>query len=263
MFARRLCLWTLSEWRCSPARVSFPSKWSSTRGRFFSTERGGNGAGANEKGTEKNADTDVNTKANTATAMNTETKIAELQDSYLRCLAEMENVRQRTRREVESASVFAIQKFCRDVIGVADVLELALGAVQGDPRTEALLRGKINEEAEAESAREVSDSAGVNAETARTETDLSAAELEQRLRDLATGLSMTLRELLSVFARHGVTPIDPLHQRFDPNFHMAMYEVPRTDIEPGTVVAVQKKGYVLNQRVVRPAAVGVSRKDSL
>lgn len=181
-------------------------------------------------------------------------KITQLQDSYLRCLADMENLRQRTKKEVEAASSFAIQKFCKDIVAVADVLELALGSVKNDPRTAKLLKG---EEEAVEEVDTPSDASEIE-----SAMQMSKEELAHRLKDLSVGLSMTLSELVKVFSRHGVTAIDPLHQKFDPNFHMALYEVKNPDLEVGTVVSVQKKGYLLNHRVIRPANVGVSKKEN-
>lgn len=181
-------------------------------------------------------------------------KLAQLQDSYLRCLADMENLRQRTKKEVESASQFAIQKFCKDVIGVADVLELALGSVKGDERVKALLGGSRDSIEESDTPND-SEEAAIKAAMS-----LSKEELVRRLKDLSVGLAMTLSELVKVFSKHGLTALDPIHQKFDPNYHMALYEVPNPELETGTVVAVQKKGYLLNHRVIRPASVGVSKK---
>ena len=144
-----------------------------------------------------------------------EDRFAALQDSYLRALADMENLRTRTKKEVDSASQFAIQKFAKDVIGVADVLEMAVHQSSATAAT-------------AEAMRE--------------------------------GMEMTLEELRKVLKQHGIAPIDPLHQRFDPNQHMALYEVPSGEVEAGTVMTVQKKGYLLNGRVIRAAQVAVSRK---
>lgn len=181
-------------------------------------------------------------------------KLAQLQDSYLRCLADMENLRQRTKKEVESASQFAIQKFCKDVIGVADVLELALGSVKGDERVKALLGGSKDSIEESDTPND-SEEAAIKAAMS-----LSKEELVRRLKDLSVGLAMTLSELVKVFSKHGLIAVDPIHQKFDPNYHMALYEVPNPELEAGTVVAVQKKGYLLNHRVIRPASVGVSKK---
>lgn len=191
------------------------------------------------------------------TADEKDSKIAQLQDSYLRCLADMENLRQRTKKEVESASIYSIQKFCKDIVSVADVLELALGTVKNDPRTVKLLKGQEEALEEVDTPSDSVDSSGIE-----VAMKMSKEELALRLQDLSVGLSMTLSELVKVFALHGVTPIDPLHQKFDPNFHMAMYEAPNNDLEAGTVVAVQKKGYLLNHRVIRPASVGVSKKEN-
>lgn len=153
----------------------------------------------------------------------------------------MENLRQRTKREVEAASHFAIQRFCKDIISIADVLEMALSASStggsGGP-------GELTNDSLPPAA----------ATTSQTPSP------QRQLGDMLTGLQMTLEELHRVFGRHGVTPIVPLHQRFDPNLHNALYEVPTAEAEPGTIVAVQKKGYLLHQRVIRPADVGVARK---
>lgn len=143
----------------------------------------------------------------------------------------MENLRQRTKREVEAASQFAIQRFCKDIISVADVLEMALASA---------------------TAPSASDNG--------SGPEKSLSSPRKQLEDMLAGLEMTLEELHKVFARHNVTPISPLHQRFDPNLHNALYEMPTADSEPGTIVAVQKKGYMLHQRVIRPADVGVARK---
>lgn len=218
-----------------------------------------NNTNANESSNTK-ANTNTNTSDTTTTTTSTDstsvvderdTKLAQLQDSYLRCLADMENLRNRTKKEVESASSYAIQKFCKDLVSVADVLELALGSVKDDPRTAQLLKGQ----------EEIVEEGDTPSDASETVLQLSKEELGHRLKDLSVGLSMTLSEMVKVFARHGVTAIDPLHQKFDPNVHMAMYEVPNSDLDPGTVIAVQKKGYLLNHRVIRPASVGVSKKQ--
>lgn len=129
----------------------------------------------------------------------------------------MENLRQRTKRDIEASSQFAIQRFAKDLIPVIDILEVALSSK-------------------------------------------STASSEKQLADLMTGLGMTVSELQRALSKHGVTAVDPLNQKFDPNVHNALFEVPYGDVEPGTVVNVQKKGYMLHHRCLRPADVGVSRK---
>lgn len=228
--------------RCSKCIRNMRHGFNCGCSRCYSSSSGSSDVKSDESGTKSEPSDSILSEK--------DAKINQLQDSYLRCLADMENLRQRTKKEVESASTFAIQKFCKDIVGVADVLELALGSVKNDPRTAKLLRGVEEALEEPDTPEDSIDS----------ETLLSQEELSHRLKDLAVGLSMTLSELTKVFSRHGVTPIDPLHQKFDPNYHLALYEVPNGDLEAGTVVAVQKKGYLLNHRVVRPAAVGVSKK---
>ena len=168
-------------------------------------------------------------------------KLAALQDSYLRVLADMENLRTRTKKEVEAAGQFSIQKFAKDIVSVADVLEMALASGSG--------RKPVDAEKDIPPADDAP-AAGATA----TAADGAATG------DVLAGLQMTLDELHAVFRRHGLTPIDPLHQRFDPNQHMALYEVPAAHLEPGVVVSVQKKGYLLNGRVIRAAQVAVSKK---
>lgn len=163
-------------------------------------------------------------------------------------LADMENLRQRTRREVEAASQFAIQRFCKDIVGVADVLEMALASVRLPKRSGTAASGAAGgADADAAALPDVGDAPGDSA---------------KQLRDLVEGLGMTLDEMHRTLGKHGVSVVDPLHQKFDPNLHNALFEVPAADVEPGTIVAVQKKGYVLNQRVIRPADVGVARKSA-
>lgn len=73
------------------------------------------------------------------------------------------------------------------------------------------------------------------------------------------GVEMTERELLKAFEKHGIRKVDPAGERFDHNFHQAMMEVPTDDHAPGTVVHVMQSGYVLKDRLLRPALVGVAK----
>lgn len=149
----------------------------------------------------------------------------------------MENLRQRTKREVENASLFAIQRFSKEIVTVADVLEMALASVK-HPNQPAKTGGEGDADA----------------------MPVPTPSAANQLRDLIDGLNMTLVELHKVFSRYGITVIDPLHQKFDPNVHNALFEVPVAEVEPGTIVDVQKKGFLLHSRVLRPADVGVARK---
>ena len=85
---------------------------------------------------------------------------------------------------------------------------------------------------------------------------------DDRTRSLLAGVAATERELLSVFERHGLRRIDPKGERFDHNFHQAIFEVERPDQPPGTVVEVLQPGYLLHDRLLRPAMVGVSKQPA-
>jgi molecular chaperone GrpE len=144
---------------------------------------------------------------------------AELKDRLLRTLAEMENLRRRTEREVADARVYGVTNFARDVVGVADSMERALKALDAEIREKA--------------------DAGVKA--------------------LLDGVELTERELLKVLAKHGVTRLEPQGQKFDPNMHQAMFELPDPSVPAGTVVQVVQPGYKIGERVLRPAMVGVAK----
>ena len=142
---------------------------------------------------------------------------AEMKDRVLRTLAEMENLRKRTEREVADSRAYAVTSFARDLLSVADNLERALGAVP--------------------------------------EGDDNAA-----LKALAEGVDLTGRELEQVLAKHGVVKVDPKPgDRFDPNLHQAMFEVPDPSRPSGEVVEIVQRGFTISGRLLRPAMVGVSR----
>jgi molecular chaperone GrpE len=86
-----------------------------------------------------------------------------------------------------------------------------------------------------------------------------AAVGDERTRNLLAGVAATERELLSVFERHGIRRIDPMGERFDHNLHQAIFEVERGDGPPGTIVEVLQPGYLLHDRLLRPAMVGVAK----
>jgi molecular chaperone GrpE len=144
---------------------------------------------------------------------------AEFRDRWMRAMAEMENLRRRTEREVADARTYGIAGFARDMVGVADNMRRALEAVPPELRQAA--------------------DAGVKA--------------------LIEGVELTERELAKAIEKHGVRRLDPKGQKFDPNFHQAMFEIPDPSVPSGTVVQVVQDGYVIGERVLRPALVGVSK----
>ncbi|MBV9929336.1 MAG: nucleotide exchange factor GrpE [Alphaproteobacteria bacterium] len=83
---------------------------------------------------------------------------------------------------------------------------------------------------------------------------------DEKLKALLTGIEATARELDSVFARNGVTKVEAIGKALDPNRHQAMVEIPSADAEPGTIVQEMQAGYMLKDRLLRPALVGVAKK---
>jgi molecular chaperone GrpE len=146
-------------------------------------------------------------------------EVAEARDKMLRTLAEMENLRQRTRREVSDAKTYGITGFARDVLDIADNLQRALDAVPSETRAAA----------------------------------------DPGLKSLIEGVELTERSLLNALEKNGVKKFDPTGEKFDPNFQQAMYEVPDPSVPSGTVVQVVQAGYTIGERVLRPALVGVSK----
>ncbi len=144
---------------------------------------------------------------------------AELKDRLLRTLADMDNMRKRTAREVADAQLRGITSFAHDILGVADNMRRALDAVSPEARQGA--------------------QAAVTA--------------------LIDGIELTERELLKVLEKNGVRRFAPQGEKFDPNLHQAIFEVPDASVPAGNVVQVVQPGYMIGDRVLRPAMVGVSK----
>lgn len=144
---------------------------------------------------------------------------AEARDKMLRTLAEMENLRKRTQREVADGKTYAIANFARDILDIADNLQRALDAVPADTKAAA----------------------------------------DPGLTSLIEGVELTERSLLNTLEKNGVKKFDPVGEKFDPNFQQAMYEVPDSSVPAGTVVQVVQAGYTIGERVLRPALVAVSK----
>ena len=83
--------------------------------------------------------------------------------------------------------------------------------------------------------------------------------LNEALKPVLSGIEMTMKELTNVFQRHGIVRIDAMGQRLDPNRHQAMMEIENGEVEPGTIVQELQAGYMINDRLLRPALVGVAR----
>ena len=144
---------------------------------------------------------------------------AEARDRMLRTLAEMENLRKRTAKEVADSKLYGVTGFARDVLDIADNLQRALDAVPAEAKAAA----------------------------------------DPGLKALIEGVELTERSLLNALEKNGVKKFDPAGQKFDPNFQQAMYEVPDPSVPSGTVVQVVQAGFMIGERVLRPALVGVSK----
>jgi molecular chaperone GrpE len=144
---------------------------------------------------------------------------AGLKDKVLRTLAEMENLRRRTEKEVADAKTYGVTSFARDMLTFADNMRRALDNVPAE-------------------ARESADAA---------------------LKTFVEGIELTERDFLSRLSRHGVRKLDPKGQKFDPNFHEALFEAHDESLPAGTVAQVVEEGFAIGDRVLRPAKVGVAR----
>jgi molecular chaperone GrpE len=150
----------------------------------------------------------------------TAAEFADLRDKMLRALADAENARRRAEKDVADARQYAVTSFAREMLGVGDNLRRALGAVTEDQRKGA----------------------------------------DEALKALLEGVEVTERGLEQTMGRFGVKRIDAKGKKFAPAFHQAMYEMPRDDVAPGTVLDEMQVGYVIGDRVLKPALVVVAKR---
>lgn len=146
---------------------------------------------------------------------------AELKDRMLRALAEVENVRRRSERERQDASQYAVTKFARDMLGIADNFGRALSACPPALRDAA----------------------------------------DPQVKAVIDGVDATERQLLATLERYGVKQIDTSSGKFDPNLHQAIAEVPSQGKPAGAIVDVVQTGFMIGDRLLRPAMVTVARAD--
>jgi molecular chaperone GrpE len=146
----------------------------------------------------------------------------DLKDRLLRALAETENVRRRGEREREDTKQFAVSRFARDMLGIADNFARALSHLPQVVRDAA----------------------------------------DPQVRSVIDGVEATERQLVATLANHGVKQIETDGAKFDPNLHQAIAEVPGEGRPPGTIVNVVQAGYTIADRLLRPAMVTVARKEA-
>ncbi|KIW94848.1 uncharacterized protein Z519_04826 [Cladophialophora bantiana CBS 173.52] len=178
-------------------------------------------------------------------------EVIDLKDKYLRSVADYRNLQERTRRDMESARQFAIQRFATDLLDSIDNLDramssvpqAALGITSGMTTTSNTSSSDPNVAASAES---------------------STSEPNKDLVNLFSGLKMTEDILMSTLKKHGLERFDPLEgggRKFDPNTDEATFFTKVEGKEDGDVFYTQSKGYKLNGRVVRAAKVGVVKNS--
>lgn len=146
-----------------------------------------------------------------------ETELATLKDQALRALADAENTKKRAEREVKAASAYGIERFAADMLSVSDNLGRALSVID-------------------EKARET---------------------LGENAKNLVDGIELTEKELIAVFARHGIKAVQGKGSKFDPNVHQAVAQIPSSETK-GDVAEVMQTGFTLGERTLRAAMVAVS-----
>lgn len=142
----------------------------------------------------------------------------DLKDQALRAMAEVENMRRRTERELAQARKYGHSGFARDLLAAIDNLKRAVDVLPED-----------------------------------------RSGLDANMTNLVVGVEMIHQEITAVLERHGITVINPEGEKFDYDKHQAMFEVPTNEVEPGMVVQVAQNGWMLHDRLLTPAMVGVSK----
>ena len=142
----------------------------------------------------------------------------DLKDQTLRAMAEVENMRRRTERELSQARKYGHSNFARDLISAVENLKRAVDVLPED-----------------------------------------RSGLDETMANLVIGVEMISQEINTVMEKHGIHVIDPMGEKFDYEKHQAMFEIPTNDAEPGTVMQVAQRGWMLHDRLLTPAMVGVSK----
>ena len=145
----------------------------------------------------------------------------EMKDQLLRALADVENMRRRSERDVAQVNKYGHLSFARDLLSCFDNLSQAVSLAPEDK-----------------------------------------SDFDENLKNILVGVEMISTEIDTILQRHHITKINPIGEKFNYNHHQAMFEVPNNEVEAGTVVQVAQPGYLLHDRLIRPAMVGVSKKVS-
>ena len=152
-----------------------------------------------------------------------EEKIAELEDKVARTFAEMENQRRRFEKEKEDAFEYGGYSFAKEALNLIDNLDRSKYVLESDDKLK--------------------------------ETEALKKTLEH--------LDIIKKDLISIFEKNNIKPIDSLNKKLDPNFHQAMMEIEDDTKEPGTIIQEIQKGFTIKDRLLRPSLVGVSKKVTI
>ncbi len=173
-----------------------------------------------EKNTENNEGllTDIENEDKATTEMD---QTNDLKEQLLRSLAENENLRKRTTKDIEQIKKFGHISLIRDFLNVVDNLDRALKSITQEKET-----------------------------------------LDNSAKNLLDGVEIVLKEMNTLLDKNQIKKIEPLNEKFDYNFHQAMFEAPSKDHDDGIIIEVIQPGYVLHDRLVRPAMVGVSKRQN-
>ena len=150
-----------------------------------------------------------------------EEKILELEDKLARTFAEMENQRRRFEKEKDEAFEYGGYSFAKEALNLIDNLERSKQILQND----------------------------------------DALKNSEALKKMLEHFDIINKDLISVFSKNNIKPIESLNKKLDPNFHQAMMEIEDNEKEPGTIVQEIQKGFTIKDRLLRPALVGVSKKS--
>ena len=151
-------------------------------------------------------------------------EINDLKNQLLRTLADNENNRRRYEKEKDDLSTYVISNFAKEMLSVLDNLQRAM---------------------------EVSE-----------KIDIEDKNIDSNTKNFIEGIQLTEKQLNSIFEKFKITKIESLNVKFDPNIHQAMFEIENNDVEEGTILQVVQEGFKIEDRLLRPALVGVSKKLS-
>ena len=170
----------------------------------------------------KNSDSETESKVEEKSEITSEQKILELEDKLARTFAEMENQRRRYEKEKEDAYEYGGFAFAKEALSLIDNLERSKQILQND----------------------------------------ESLKNSDALKKTLEHLEIIEKDLISIFSKNNIKPIESLGKKLDPNFHQAMMEIDDNNKEPGTIVQEIQKGFTIKDRLLRPSLVGVSKKTS-